>query len=72
MLVKVNDTKFVRDTTSMALINTDEVARNEYYSKAKMIRTQKEEINNIKKDILDVREDVLEIKALLRQLLANK
>jgi len=69
MLVKVNETKFVRDTKSMALINTDDTARNEYYAKAKLLATQKNEINIMKTELNDVKEDVKEIKILLKQLL---
>ena len=33
MLVKINGANMVRDTASMALINTDQHVKNEYYSK---------------------------------------
>jgi gluconate kinase len=68
-LVKVTGTNFVRDTRSMALINTDEMARNEYYTKAKLLKTQKDEINKVKSEIDTIRVDMVEIKSLLYKLL---
>lgn len=60
--VKVEGTNLVRDTNTMGLSNRDLTSRNEYYMKAKMLKGQKEEINNIKSEIS-------EIKNLLKQLL---
>jgi hypothetical protein len=67
-LVKVEDSTFVRDTNSMALINIDMTARDEYYAKAKLLKGQKEEINNIKLDIDEIKSQMSEIKSLLIQL----
>lgn len=71
MLVDVKDSKFVRDTKSMALINKDSAARDEYYSKVRMMNVQKEEINNIKTEIASVKSDVNDIKELLKQLIGK-
>lgn len=71
MLVDVKDSKFVRDTTSMALINRDNSARDEYLAKVRMMNHQKEEINKIKSEVSSIKEDVLEIKNILRQLLGK-
>jgi len=68
-LVKVNNSTFVRDTESRVLLNTDENAKNEYLSKVKLLKTQKEEINNIKSEIIAVKEDMIEIKHLLFKLI---
>jgi hypothetical protein len=68
-LVKVTGTNFIRDTDSMALINTDEVGKNEYYSKVKLITNQKEELNKVKSEIDSIKGDVSEIKQLILQLL---
>lgn len=67
--VKIPGTNYVRDTKTMALINNDEVARNEYYSKVQMLKVQKQEINNVKSGIDSVKEDMNEIKLLLKALL---
>lgn len=68
-LVKVTGTNFIRDTSSMALINNDDVARNEYYSKVRMLKTQKDEINTVKSEIASIKDDMVEIKKLMLKLL---
>lgn len=71
MLVDVKDSKFVRDTNSMALINKDSAARDDYYSRVRMLTNQKEEINNIKSEISSMKSDVNDIKELLKQLIGK-
>ena len=71
-LVKVKDSKFVRDTRSMALINTDINEKNEYYNKVRMVKNQKDEINNVKEEITNIKDDLQEIKLLMLKLLENK
>ena len=68
MIVKIPGTTFVRDTDTMALINTDMVGLEDYKVKSKLINNQKTEINNIKNEISEVRNDVRTIKELLLQL----
>jgi hypothetical protein len=68
-IVRVTGTNFVRDTNSMALINTDDASKNEYYVKARMLKTQKDEINIVKSEIASIKEDMNEIKSLMVQLL---
>lgn len=68
-LVKVTGTEFIRDTNTMALMNTDNTARNEYYTKVRMLKTQKEEINTIKEEIAGIKDDMSEIKKLMLKLL---
>jgi len=70
-LVKVNNTNFVRDTESMAIINVDNNAKNEYYEKVRLAKSQKEQINKMNADISDLRSDIGQIKQLI-QLLVNK
>lgn len=67
--VKVTGTNFVRDVNSMGLSNVDTSAKQEYYSKVKIMQSQKEQINNVKSEIADVKNDVQEIKQLLLKLL---
>jgi hypothetical protein len=69
MFVKVTGTNFIRDTESMALMNTDDMAKNEYLSKVRMLKTQKDEINTVKAEIANIKEDMGEIKQLMLQLL---
>jgi hypothetical protein len=71
MLVKVNNSTFVRDTNSMALIDTDMASKNEYLAKVRMLQTQKEEINKVKSEIADVKDDLQVIKQLMTQLLSK-
>jgi hypothetical protein len=68
-LVKVTGTEFVRDTNTMALINMDNTARNEYYAKVRMLKTQKQEINTVKEEIAGIKNDMVEIKQLMLKLL---
>ena len=69
--VKVTGTSFVRDVNSMGLSNMDTVAKDEYYNKLRMIKSQKEQLNTVKAEINDIRNEMGEIKQML-QLLINK
>lgn len=69
MLVKVTGTKYVRDTDSMALMSTDTEAKNDYLSKVRLLKTQKDEINTVKEEIASIKDDMCEIKQLMLQLL---
>jgi hypothetical protein len=72
MLVKIPNTTYVRDTKTMALINTDASGLEEYKMKSKLLNNQKAEINNIKQEINSIRDDVKSIKDLLVQLASGK
>ena len=69
MLVKVNNTPFVRDVQSKALLNTDSNAKAEYMNKVKQLALQKQEINTVKEEVQSIKDDVTEIKQLLKKLL---
>jgi hypothetical protein len=69
MLVKVTGTNYVRDTNTMALINTDRNEKNEYQAKILMLKTQKDEINTVRSEINSIKNEMSEIKQLLSQLL---
>ena len=69
MLVKVTGTNLVRDTNSMALINTDNESKNEYYNKLRMMKIQKEEINSVKTEIETIKQDMADIKSMMVKLL---
>jgi archaellum component FlaC len=71
MLVKVKDSPFVRDVHSMALMNTDEQAKNDYYSKVRLMQNQKDEINKVKSEISEVKDDLKELKSMVAQLLSK-
>ena len=72
MLVKIPGTSFIRDTNTMALINTDQMGLEEYKMKSRILNNQKTEINNIKSEINEIRNDVGTIKELLLQLTTRK
>ena len=69
--VKVEGTTFIRELGSMGLSNIDVNARNEYYSKSRMLKTQKNEINIIKSEMSALQTDVNDIKELLKQLIGK-
>jgi hypothetical protein len=68
-LVQIPDTTYVRDTTSMALINQDKNGLEAYIQKRNVMLAQKQEINTIKSDIDNIKGDLQEIKVLMMQLL---
>lgn len=71
-LVKVPGTHFVRDTKSMAIINTDNAAKEEYYAKTRILNSQKQEINRLTEEINDIKTDLGDIKSLLTQLIKKQ
>lgn len=68
-LVKVEDSSFVRDTQSRALINQDFAARDEYFAKVRMMNNNKGEINKLNAEVSDLKNELSDIKNLLQQLL---
>ena len=69
--VKVTNTPFVRDINSMGLSNNNTSERNEYYSKVRMLKTQKDEINTMKSEISEIKNDISELKSMMVQLLSK-
>lgn len=67
-IVKIPGTTYVRDTQTMALINTDVAGLEDYKMKSSLINNQKSEINKVKNEINELRDDVRTIKELLMQL----
>lgn len=53
----------------MALINTNNSEREEYYNKVRILQNQKEEINKVKSEIQEIKNDIGEIKSLMKLLL---
>ena len=74
-VIQTEDTSFVRDLHSKALINTDRVALENHRKRKQMeiqqarkwqqMETKVEELNNM-------RNEILEIKGLLQELINNK
>ena len=69
MFVKVTDSDFIRDTSSMGLSNTNIKEKNEYYLKVKAAKAQKEEINTLRTEIDGIKNDISDIKNLMIKLL---
>jgi cell shape-determining protein MreC len=69
MLVRVNNTEMVRDTESMALLNTNITEKNEYYAKARLLKNQKDELNKVNTEISELKNEMNDIKSLLKQLI---
>lgn len=68
-LVQIPETTYVRDTTSMALINQDKSGLEAYIKQRNVLLSQKQEINSIKSDIDSIRNDMQEIKMMVSQLI---
>ena len=71
MFVKVQDSKLIRDTNSMALINTDSVEKTEYYAKRNLLMNQKKELDSVKIELSELKNDMSEIKNLLQNLISK-
>jgi cell shape-determining protein MreC len=71
-LVKVEDTSFVRDTHSKAILNTDRNGLNEYYMKRELAKRQAEEKQQDKARLDKLENDMQEIKQLLQLIAANQ
>ena len=71
-LVQVNDSTFVRDTHSKAILNTDINGLNEYRMKREIAKRQQEEKQQDKARLDKLEEDMQEIKQLLLQIAANQ
>lgn len=69
MYVEVVGTDFIRDTNSMAIINTNDNVKNEYYNKVKVLTAQKQELNTVKSEIDNIKNDISEIKQLMLAIL---
>ena len=68
-LVQVNDSTFVRDTHSKAILNTDRNGLNEYYAKRDQIKREQEEKAEMQNRLGRLEEDMSDIKTMLFKLL---
>ena len=71
-LVQVNDSTFVRDTHSKAILNTDINGLNEYRMKREISKRQQEEKQQDKQRLDKLEQDKQDIKQLLLQIAANQ
>jgi len=71
-LVQVEDTSFVRDIHSKAILNTDINGLNEYRMKREISKRQQEEKKQDKQRLDKLEQDMQDIKQLLLQIAANQ
>jgi hypothetical protein len=71
-LVQVNDSTFVRDTHSKAILNTDINGLNEYRMKREIAKRQQEEKQQDKARLDKLENNMQEIKQLLQLIAANQ
>ena len=72
MFVKISGSNLVRDTNSMGLSNIDSGARDEYFTKLRLINNQKDSLNKVNEEICDLRNEMCEIKVLLAKLISKE
>jgi hypothetical protein len=72
-LVKVKDNADLRrDINSNAIVNVDNIALEQYWTKRNEILAEKEKIKRQEEEINNIKEDVKEIKELLKQLVGDR
>ena len=74
-LIQTEDTSFVRDLHSKALINTDRVALENHRKKKQIEIQQTQRLQQMEtkiEELYDARNEILEIKCLLQELIIKK
>jgi glutaredoxin 2 len=66
--VKVENSTFVRDIHSKAILNTDKRGLNEYLLKKEIAKKQTNEVEETKQRLTTIEQDMQEIKRLLVEL----
>lgn len=72
MEVQIKDTKYVRDLSSKAVLNTDRQGLEEYLVKREIAKRTQAEQNETKERVTKIEQDMAEIKMLLQQLLGQR
>ena len=72
MQVQIKDSKYVRDLSSKAVLNTDKQALEEYLTKKEIAKRTRNEQAETKERVSKVEQDMAEIKMLLQKLLAQR
>lgn len=70
-LVNIKDSKLIRDTNNMAIINTDNNEYEQYLLKRKLLKEQKQHIDNMDQEIKQLKSDLTEIKQLLLEIIKH-
>ena len=71
-LVQVEDTPFVRDIHSKAILNTDIVGLQNYYVQRDLYKKEQAEKIQASNRLTQLEEDMFEIKTMLRQLVSKE
>ena len=71
-LVKVEDTPFVRDIHSKAILNTDIVGLQNYYVQRDLYKKEQAEKIQASNRLTQLEEDMFEIKTMLHQLVSKE
>ena len=72
MEVQIKDTKYVRDLSSKAVLNTDRQGLEDYLVKREIAKKAQAEQNETKERVTKIEQDMAEIKMLLQQLLGQR
>lgn len=71
-IVKIENSSFVRDVHSKAVLNTDKTALNDYLVKKEIAKKQNEEYQETKRKLFIIEEEMKEIKKLLLELTSRE
>ena len=71
-LVPIKDTLFVRDVHSKAILNTDRVGLQNYYTQRELYRKEQAEKIEASNRLTKLEEDMSEIKTMLRHLVSKE
>ena len=67
--VKVKDNEhLIRDPNSNCIVNTNKAEYDEYLTRRKLKKSEKNKVENIERDISTLRDEITEIKDMLRSL----
>ena len=67
--VKVKDNEhLIRNTNSNCIVNTNKSEYEEYITRRKLNKSEKNKVDNLERDISTLRNEITEIKDLLRSL----
>ena len=67
--IKVKDNEhFVRDSNSNCIVNTNKAEYEEYLTRRKLKKSEKNKVDNLERDIPTLRNEITEIKDMLRSL----
>ena len=67
--IKVKDNEhLVRNSESNCIVNTNKAEYEEYLTRRKLKKSQKNKVDNLERDISTLRDEITEIKDMLRSL----